>query len=389
MNPFKRRDFLTITGIGLLSIAAATVYSAYGKARKQQGRYRVYVGTYTEGRDEGIYLYDLSPAGVLSKVSSTKAEDASFLALHPKGNYLYAVNEIGDFEGEESGSVSAYTVEKGTGKLALLNKQASKGGSPCYVAVDETGKNVLVANYMGGNIAVLPIQEGGRLGAATHVRQHQGSGPNEDRQEGPHAHSIVIAPGNRFALAADLGTDKIMIYNLDVQKGKLLSATTPFIRTEAGAGPRHIAFGGDHAYVINELNSTLNVYTWDEDEGVLQYVQTISMLPQGFSGKNQCADVHVSADGRFVYGSNRGHNSIAVFARDARSGKLKLVEHTPTQGDWPRNFAITPDGNLLLVANERSNSIVSFRIDKKTGKLTPAGSIAEVSKPVFLLVAPV
>ncbi len=388
MTLLDRRKFIALTGLSLLGITAATVYSAFGKSRRQATRYRMYIGTYTGGRKDGIFLYELNPSGELKLLGSTEAEDPSFLAIHPDGNYLYAVNEIGEYEGSKSGSVSAFAIEKPSGKLRFINKQASRGASPCYISTDATGRQVLVANYMGGNVAVLPVQGANGLGPASDTKQHQGSGPNQERQEAPHAHAIVMAPGNQYALAADLGTDKIMIYKLDVQQGKLQPASTPYTQTQAGAGPRHIAFSGDRVFVINELDSTLNAYAWNADRGTLTLQQTIAMLPQGYTGKNQCADVHVSPDGRYVYGSNRGHNSIAVFAIEQGTGNLKLVEHVSTRGDWPRNFTLTPDGNLLLVANERSDAVVSFRVNKQTGKLTPTGHITQVPKPVCLMLMP-
>ena len=256
--------------------------------------------------------------------------------------------------------------------------------------IDKTGRFLLVANYVGGNAAVLPIERGGTLGVATDVAQHRGAGVNPERQEGPHAHCIVLDRSNRYAFAVDLGIDRIMVYQFDAKKGKLIPAKEPSIALKPGAGPRHFTFhrNGRYAYVINELDSTLTVFTYDDARGKLSAIQTIATVPQSFSGPNYCADLHVSPSGKFLYGSNRGHDSIVVFAIDPDTGMLRYVENHPTAGKFPRNFAIDPTGNYLLVANQHSDTIVSFRIAPSSGTLTPTGYIAEVPSPVCLKLIP-
>jgi 6-phosphogluconolactonase len=254
------------------------------------------------------------------------------------------------------------------------------------VDVDRGGRFVLVANYSGGNVAVLPIRNDGSLGEATDLKQYQGSSINVERQEGPHAHCIVLDPANRFAYGCDLGTDKVMIYRFDARRGKLIPGRTPWVQLKPGAGPRHITFrpDGKYAYVINELHATVTAFAHDRERGTLKEVQTIQTLPADFTGENTSADIHVSPDGRFLYCSNRGHDSIAAFQIDPRNGKLIFVAHLSSGGKAPRNFAIDPTGAFVLVANQKSDNIVSFRRDAKTGRLSATGHIAEVPSPVCL-----
>lgn len=348
----------------------------------------VYVGTYTHGKSEGIYLYRFDPAsGALTLVDIARGVvNPSFLALHPQKPYLYAVNETMEFNEQPGGAVSAFAVNPQTGALAFLNQQLSHGGAPCHLSVERTGQFVLAANYMGGNVAVFPIQADGRLGAAADVVQHLGSGPDPRRQERPHAHSINLDPANRYALAADLGLDKIMVYQLDLTHGRLVSNQEPWATLHAGAGPRHLAFhpNGHYVYVINELDSTMSAFIYDAEKGTMREVQSISALPEGFTDKSYCADVHVAPSGRFVYGSNRGHDSIAIFAVDEATGKLACIGHEPTQGRNPRNFVLDPTGAFLLAANQDSDTVVTFRVNPETGRLTPTGHVVEVPMPVCL-----
>jgi 6-phosphogluconolactonase len=352
---------------------------------------RVYAGTYTTKASEGIYRYRLDHAsGALTLDGVTPGvENPSYLAIHPQGRYLYAVNEIGEFAGQPSGAVSAFEIAPQTGELHLLNRQLSRGKGPCYVSVDRTGTYVLVANYVGGNAAILPIEQDGKLGEASHVVEHHGSGPDPRRQQHPHAHSITLAPDNRYAFVADLGLDKLMVYQLDLSRGRLEPNDPPWTQLHAGAGPRHLAFhpGGTYAYVINELDSTMTVFAYDQRNGTFRTLQTLSTLPERFSGTSYCADVHVSPCGRFVYGSNRGHDSIVVFQIDQNTGMLAYVDHTSTQGQTPRNFCIDPSGEWLLAANQNTDTVITFRIDQETGKLLPTGHIADVPTPVCLKIA--
>ena len=344
----------------------------------------VYVGTYTGKGSEGIYVYRLDPStGALTSVSKTAGlENPSFLAIDPKGRCIYAVRE----SGRQGGAVVALSRNSTTGELTILNEQPSGGQGPCYVTVDREGRFLLVANYGSGHVAMLPIADDGRLQPATSVVQHEGSSVNPNRQKGPHAHCVVLDAANRYALAADLGIDKVMVYRPDFEHGKLLPNDPPFVRSEPGSGPRHIAFHptGKYVYVIEELSSTIAAFTYDADAGTLKPFQKIGTLPEGFQGTSTCADIHVHPSGRFLYGSNRGHNSIAIFAVDDKTGGLRLLGHEPTQGKTPRNFAIDPSGTFLLVANQDSDTIVTFRINQDLGALMPTGQVCRVSMPVCL-----
>jgi 6-phosphogluconolactonase len=354
-----------------------------------------YIGTYTRrearvlgGNSEGIYVYRFDPAtGGLDYSSKIAGVDnPSFLALHPQGRYLYAVNEVDDFGGQPTGAVSSFAVDPASGGLTFLNQQPSHGTAPCHMSVDRAGKFVLVSNYSSGSVAVLPILEDGRLGPASDVVQHHGSSVNPERQQGPHAHSITLDPANRYAFVADLGLDKVMAYRFDLDAGKLQAAAQPWAQVTAGAGPRHFAFHPSrrYAYLINEIGSTMTAFAYDEAAGALAELQTLSTLPAGFSGRSHCADVHVAPSGKFVYGSNRGHDSIIIFAVDEATGKLSVVDYEPTQGQTPRNFAIDPTGAFLLAANQNSDTIVVFRIDPATGRLTSTGHVANVPVPVCI-----
>ena len=351
----------------------------------------VYVGTYTAGRSEGIYLFRLNlSSGELRHVGTTKGVvNPSFLTLDGRRRYLYAVNEVEEFAGKKSGAVSAFAVDRKTGGLRFLNQQPSLGGAPCYVSLDAAERFLLVANYVGGNVTVLPVRVDGSLGEAADVKQFRGSGVNPGRQEGPHAHCILPDRSGRHVYSCDLGTDKVMIYRFDARGGKLVPNEEPWAQVKPGAGPRHLTFhpGGRHAYVINELDSTVTAFAHDPSRGTLRELQTVPALPADFKGANTGADIHVSPDGKFLYCSNRGHDSIAAFRVDARTGRLSSVAHTPTRGKKPRNFAVDPTGAFLLVANQDSDTIVTFRRDPLTGRLDPAGHVAEVPSPVCLKLA--
>jgi 6-phosphogluconolactonase len=352
----------------------------------------VYIGTYTErmphvaGKAEGIYVYRLDPtSGALTYVSRAAGTiNPSFLALSPRKDRLYAVNELTEDLGPH-GTVSAFAIDPATKGLSFLNKRSTHGLAPCYVSVDRTGRYVLVANYLGGNVCVLPVVEDGRLGEATAVVGHQGSGPHP-HQDGPHAHSIMPDLHNGYVIALDLGTDQILVYRLDLARGTLAPGDSPGVQLAPGSGPRHLAFhpAGAFAYAINELNSTITTFAYDHERGALETLQTVSTLPEDFSGQNYCADVQVAPSGRFVYGSNRGHDSIAIFAVDRETGRLSTVGHEPTGGATPRNFVIDPTGTFLLVANQDSDTVVTFRVDQETGKLVATGHVAQVPTPVCL-----
>ncbi len=351
-----------------------------------KGEYLVYIGTYTGQKSKGIYAYRFDRArGQLTSLGLV-AETASpsFLAVHPNRRFLYAANEISNYQGRNSGAVSAFAMDRRTGKLRFLNEVSSRGADPCYVTLDKTGKYVLVANYSGGSVAVFPALEDGRLGEASAFVQHAGSSVNPQRQEGPHAHSINLSPDNRFAIAADLGLDQLLVYRFDPTKGSLAANSPAFARVQPGAGPRHFVFHptGRFAYVINEMQSSVSAFSYDSAAGVLRELQTLSTLPKDFAGDNTTAEVQVDSTGKFLYGSNRGHDSVAVFAIEAGKGTLTPVEYVPTQGKTPRNFGIDPTGSYLIAANQDSDNIVVFRINPKTGRLTPTGQVLEVPSPV-------
>lgn len=349
----------------------------------------VYFGTYTGPKSKGIYLsrLDLASGKLSAPILAGETEQPSFLALHPNRRFLYAVNEAGGGR-QGTGQVTAFAVGA-DGRLSLLNHQPSQGSSPCHLVVDRLGQNVLLANYGGGSVAAFPVMAAGRLGKSTGFVQHSGSSTNPQRQKQPHAHSINLDAANRFAVAADLGVDKLLVYRFDAAKGTLLPNEPPSASVKAGSGPRHFAFhpDGRHGYVINELASTVTAFKYDAERGVLKEVQTLSTLPKDFSGTSYTAEVQVHPSGKFLYGSNRGHDSIAVFAIEA-GGTLRYVENMPTGGSTPRNFGISPDGRYLLAANQKSDNVVVFRVDPKSGRLTSTGSTLEVPSPVCVKFLP-
>lgn len=384
-----RRSFIGLAAAGLGSAALSRDLTAQAPNSKARDMI-LYVGTYTSGesKSKGIYIHKFDGAtGRLSPFSVVEGvEEPSFLTT--RGRYLFAVNETMEFGGLKSGTVSAFEIDRKSGELKFLNKQPSMGGAPCHITTSANGKFALVANYMGGNVAVLPIGDDGRLGKPIDVVQHTGTGPNKDRQEAAHAHSIILDSQNKYAFVNDLGIDRVMIYEFDKGRGTLATnAKQPFFSAAAGAGPRHFKFhpSGKFAFVVNELDMTLTSLAYDPVSGGLKAIDTLSTLPAGVSGpSNSCADLHVSPSGDHVYASNRGHDSIAVYAFDKSSGKLQLIEIVSALGKTPRNFAIDPTGNYLLAANQRSNSIVTFAIDRNTGKLTYTGSAIETPTPVCL-----
>jgi 6-phosphogluconolactonase len=352
----------------------------------------VFVGTYTGGPSKGIYRLelDLASGQLTNRALAAEVTSPSFLALHPNHRFLYAVNEVEDFEGKKTGAVSAFSIDPKSGDLTLLNQQSSGGSGPCHLVVDREGKHVLAANYGGGSVCALAIEADGRLGKQTTFVQHQGSSINPERQKEPHAHSINLDAANHFAFAADLGLDKILVYRYDATQGTLTPNEPPSAALTGGAGPRHFAFhpNGRYAYAINELHSTVTAFSYDAERGVLKSLQTLSALPKEFTGKSWTAEVQVHPSGKFLYGSNRGHNSIAVFAIDQETGELTPVGHATHQIKTPRNFGMDPTGTYLIVANQDSNTLVVFRINSKTGELTPTGTVVEVPMPVCVKFLP-
>jgi len=364
-----------ITAI-ISSLALSTVYAE---------SLDVYFGTYTTGRNasEGIYrsVLDTDTGELAAPVLAAEAKNPSFVEIHPNGKYLYAVSESGD-----AGTVSAYAIDLKTKNLKLLNTRPSGGSGPCHVNIDHVGKNVLVTNYNSGSVSVIPIKSDGSLAEPACFVQHEGASVNPQRQKGPHAHSVNISADNRFAFVADLGLDKVMIYKLDVEKGTITANNPAFARVKPGSGPRHFTFGinGKHAYVINEMGGTITAFAYEPASGTLTEIQTVSTLPDDFTGTNGCAEVRVHPSGRFLYGSNRGHDSIAVYRIDPAKGTLTFVEHERAGIKTPRNFNIDPTGKFCLVANQGADSVVVFRIDQKTGALEPTGNQITIGRPVCI-----
>jgi 6-phosphogluconolactonase len=346
----------------------------------------VYIGTYTGAKSQGIYRarFDTETGHLGEPELAAETINPIFLGLHPNGEILYATSHLG---ADHTGRIEAYAIEP-SGKLNLLDRQSSSGVCPCHLAVDSTGKCVLVANYLSGNVAAFPVQPDGRFGGPGGIVQHRESGPHPC-QTGPRAHFISPDSENRFALACDLGADKVSVCRFDPARGLLEPNHPPGVAVKSGSGPRHLAFhpGGKRVYLINEIASTLVVFAYEPMSGILKELQTLSTLPEPYSGINTCAHVLVHPSGRFVYGSNRGHDSITVFAMEADSGELSLVGHHSSHGKSPRHFALDPSGRWLLAENQDTDNIVVFRVDAGTGWLTATGQEVKVGSPVCVLFA--
>ncbi|HTX71963.1 MAG TPA: lactonase family protein [Rectinemataceae bacterium] len=357
----------------------------------------VFVGTYTDrilfgsghvlqGKGEGIYVYRFDEVrGTLRLVGTNPGiTNPSYLAVHPSRRFLYAVNELKEYEGKATGTVSAFALEGDEGGLRVVNKQLTHGTDPCHVVVDDTGAYAFVSNFMSGSVCVLPVRPDGSLGEASDFIQHQGSSIDPLRQKGPHAHAVTLDAANRFAFVPDLGLDKLLAYRFDRRRGMLEPNCVPWIKMKPGAGPRQVVFhpGGTRAYVVNELDSTVSAFGYDAAGGTFEYIETVSTLPTDYSGPSSCAEIQVSPSGRQVYASNRGHDSIAIFQVDAESGALRPSGHESTQGRTPRSFGIDPTGRFLLAANQDSDSVIVFRVDSAEGGLEPTGQIVSVPTPV-------
>jgi len=391
-----RRDLvklLLIAGPGLLLSA-----NAAPQKRIPNKPYLVYVGTYTnKTASKGIYVYNFDPGtGKLTSLGvAAESEDPSFLAVHPSGKYLYAVNEIDHFGGKKSGAASAFSIDQKTGKLTLLNQVATRGAGPCHISLDKSGKFALVANYDGGSVATFPVNADGTLGEAADFVEHRGSSADKERQAAPHAHWIGTSPDNRFALAADLGLDEILIYHFNATKGTLAPNDPAFAKLNPGSGPRHLAFhpNGKFAYVLTEMEDSVTAFAYKASNGSLSPLQTVSalsMLRKDYKGPKEAAEIAVHPSGKFLYASNRaGIDTISAFSINPAKGTLQLKNEYPTMGKTPRNFAIDPTGKFLLAANQESNNIVTFRIDAITGALTPTGDPVQVPAPVCIVLVAV
>ncbi|HAA69520.1 MAG TPA: 6-phosphogluconolactonase [Planctomycetaceae bacterium] len=349
----------------------------------------VFVTAFAPGEEGSIYAYRLDVEnGQLKQVQRNKdVEHPFFIALSPNRKFLYSIHAAGQFGGKEHEQVAAFQIADENGQLKLLNRQSARGTAACYLDVDKTGKTVVVANYSSGSVASLPVREDGSLGAAASFIQHRGSSVNADRQEAPHAHSIIVSPDNRFVFAADLGLDQVLGYRLDDADGKLQSHRQPFVRTSPGAGPRHLTFhpNGKHLYVINEIHNSVTVFDYDAKSGLLIEQQTIKTLPDDFDGVSHCADLKITPDGRHLYGTNRGHDSIAAY-RIGANGRLTLLSIEPSLGKGPQNLAITPGGELLLCANMSGANVAVFRIDAKTGGLKSVAEPLAQTGPSCILI---
>jgi len=351
--------------------------------------YIAYVGTYTtKTNSKGIYAFRFDAQKGELKAIGVAAEtiDPSFLVVHPNGQFLYAVNEVGNFNGGNTGGVSAFSIDKKSASLTLLNQVPSRGAGPCYISLDKNDAFALVANYDSGNIASFPVMTDGTLRTASGFVQHSGSGRDKERQEGPHAHWIGTSPDDHFALVADLGLDEVIVYGFDSTTGTFMPSNNGFAKVNPGAGPRHIAFSpnGKFVYLLTEMESSVTAFSYNAKSGTLAKLQTLSALPAHYSGRKEAAEIAVHPSGKFLYTSNRGHDSIAIFAIDQKKGTLRSLGQVLTGGKTPRHFAIDPTGTYLLAENQESNSIVIFHIDQETGSLLPTGHSIEVPSPVCI-----
>ena len=377
----------------VLLLCAAADPQTSNESRPAKNETLVYAGT-----SKGIQLFWLQTKNLevsqnITLVPLGLAADTpnpSFIELDLKRRRLFCVNGVQTFEGKPTGAVSAFAIDPDTGKLTLLNQRSSTGSGPCHLVLDKEGRNLLVANYSGGNVAVLPVGPDGRLGEATAVVQHTGKSVNPDRQEGPHPHCVTLDPANRFAFVCDLGLDKVLIYRFDAEQGKLTPSEPAFASLKPGAGPRHLTFhpGGRFAYVVNELDSTITAFAYLPETGALRELQTVSTLPPYYDGPNFPAEIGIKPSGEYLYASNRGHESLVVFGIDRDKGTLKYIEEQNSGGKTPRHFGIEPSGKHLAIANQDSDTLLVCRIDPENGRLKPSGVFAQAPSPVCVKFLP-
>lgn len=364
------------------------------RAAPASAQYLAYVGTYTaKTQSKGIYVYRFDPetGDVADKGIAAETPDPSFLAVHPNGKYLYAVNEGPITDGGKHGGVTAFALDAQSGKLTQLNQVSSLGTDPCFLSIDRSGKYLLAANYTSGSVAVFPIESDGSIGKSTAFVQDSGkTGPNKQRQEGPHAHFIETTKDNRYAIVVDLGLDEVLVYKFDASDGTLSPNDPPHVKIKAGSGPRHLVFSKDDkfAYVVSELASTVTVLKFDAKKGTFRHEQTLSTLPPGFSGRNDAAEIAIHPNGKFLYASNRGNDSIAVFSIDAAKGTLTPVGGMPTGGKEPRHFTFDPSGRFLFAEDQLSDVIDVFRVDPGTGALSANAETIKAPSPVCVVFAP-
>jgi 6-phosphogluconolactonase len=389
---FQPKPCFRLVLIAFLTLATVLIAGVSAKSpEKATTFYLLYAGTYTDTKSKGIYGYrfDAATGQLISLGLKAEIENPSFVVTDPGHRFLYAVTEIGN-DGETSGIVSSFAIDPKNGDLKLLNRVSSGGAGPCHLTVNSTGKMLFVANYEGGSVAAFALKEDGSIGKQTGFDQHRGSSIDLLRQEGPHAHEVVLSSNDRFLLVPDLGTDAISIYKVNAVKGTFTLNDPALASVKRGSGPRHLVLspGGTFAYLVCEMGSSVDVFSFDPAKGSLTFVQTISALPPGFIEENDSAEIQIDAAGRFLYASNRGHDSIAVFAIDPRRGRLTKIQTVPTQGKTPRNFVIDPTGKYLLAANQDSDQIVVFGVDQRSGKLMPTGTLSTVPSPASLVFVP-
>ncbi len=376
---------MLLTRRSLLLGASAPLLLAPSLAAKSARNYTAYFGTYTRKNSKGIYMSRLDAAtGKLTDPElAVEVANPSFLAIHPNRKNVYAVSEMAAPGGGSGGALTSFVIEAG-GKLRKLNTVSTKGNGPCHINVDKTGRAIVVANYGSGSAAAMALNADGSLQESNSFVQHQGKSVNAQRQSGPHAHSVNISADNRFVVVADLGLDQVLIYKFDAAKATITPNTPPFVTVKPGSGPRHFAFHpkGKYAYVINEMAATITAFTYDAKQGSLKEIQTISTVPAGYSDPgNSTAEVRIHPNGKFLYGSNRGHNSLAIFAING-NGTLRYIKNVSTEGEIPRNFNLDPTGKWLLAANQNSDNIVAFAVNASTGDLKPTGQQLKVDAPV-------